>query len=601
MPLPIDNLTSVHLDAATDDPSQARAELLAAINKIKELIAALSVTPGVDKVPAHDANGNIRLGRVVGIGNAPNTDHDTMLIGAAVELGDHGLIYFHYSSEVNFARNAKIVSGQWVYRNNDQAQLIKFDTNGDYVFFTASQGAAGATINWIQKLLIPNAISASSIFDGGATFTGDLKVYRSATPSIGAIFLDSGGTRYLTYDGSNYVLASANLWVNGAPVWTSGNDGVNSGLDTDFVQGRASATAATPNTVVVRGAAGQTSIRGSRFHGDGGADSYYAAYETYFTQGNPAAQVWGADATGSVLTATFDAISGPYWSPPGRAALVIGRNTGTGRSIAALGTLVASGADYAEYEIKSDECGTVAKGQIVGFDASGKITDKWANALSFGIKTTAPSYVGGDTWGTPDVIGCEYPMLPVEPCEPQCLPTPKSLRHARHRHDEAVRHADMAKSALAAIQKDADKEVFDQAKKNLAVAELALAEAAATLCDEEVRAKNEQDKIDSDHHTACEKYAVDRETYKSDKAIYDERLEAARSTVDRVAYSGKVPCNVEGATPGDYIVPFMADDGGISGKAVSERDITFTQYRYVVGRVRKILDDGRPEVAVIVH
>lgn len=601
MPLPIDNLTSVHLDAATDDPSQARVELLAMLNKLKEVIAVLddgagggvnvdflrgfgaSTTPGANLIPVHSSDGYMELGPTTILGNILVVNPSaTPLANTGIDIGNQGgqatstFIDFH--------------SG---------AVAVDYDSR---IIATGGNGTAGkGTLEVISDVLL---ISSGL---GTGSEGGEMRLKKPPTSTLsGDISIDAFGEsiRFFEFGGTNrgvYLNLTQCIAGAGSLIWHSGNDGTGSGLNTDLVRGLAPDTAATPNTVVVRGASGQTSIRGTRFHGDGGSDSYFAAYETAFTQGNPAAQVVGADNTGSVLTATFDAISGPYSSPPGRAALVIGRNTDTGRSIAALGTLVASGADYAEYEIKSDHCGVVAKGQIIGFDASGKVTDKWANALSFGIKSTAPSYVGGDTWGTPDVIGCEYPVLPVEPCAPQCLPTPKSLRHARHRHNEAVRHADAAKSAFASIQKNADKEVFGQAKKNLAAAELALVEAAEILSDEEMRAKNAQDQIDSDHHAACEKYTADCETYKADKAIYDERLEAARSTVDRVAYSGKVPCNVEGATPGDYIVPVMTDGGGISGKAIAEQDITFAEYRRVVGRVRKILDDGRPEVAVIVH
>lgn len=41
MPLPIDDLTTIHLDASTDDPSQARVEMLAVVNKTKAIIAVL--------------------------------------------------------------------------------------------------------------------------------------------------------------------------------------------------------------------------------------------------------------------------------------------------------------------------------------------------------------------------------------------------------------------------------------------------------------------------------------------------------------------------------------------------------------------------------
>jgi hypothetical protein len=47
----------------------------------------------------------------------------------------------------------------------------------------------------------------------------------------------------------------------------------------------------------------------------------------------------------------------------------------------------------------------VAKAQIVGFTANDEIKDRWSEACSFGIKSTDPSYVGGDTWGTPAAVG----------------------------------------------------------------------------------------------------------------------------------------------------------------------------------------------------
>ena len=80
-----------------------------------------------------------------------------------------------------------------------------------------------------------------------------------------------------------------------------------------------------------------------------------------------------------------------------------GKNGTTGRSINAGGTINASGADYAEYMKKSDSCGTVAKGDVCGVDSTGKLTDVFADALSFVIKSTNPSYVGGDTWGDVDL------------------------------------------------------------------------------------------------------------------------------------------------------------------------------------------------------
>lgn len=74
------------------------------------------------------------------------------------------------------------------------------------------------------------------------------------------------------------------------------------------------------------------------------------------------------------------------------------KNSVTSRSINCSGTVNASGNDYAEYMKKADSCGTINKGDVCGVDSSGKLTDVFNNAISFVIKSTNPSYVGGDTW-----------------------------------------------------------------------------------------------------------------------------------------------------------------------------------------------------------
>lgn len=59
----------------------------------------------------------------------------------------------------------------------------------------------------------------------GATFTGDIITSRAGTgsPTTGVIFLGNTGSRYLYFDGTNYVLNGANLLVNGASLWTTSN------------------------------------------------------------------------------------------------------------------------------------------------------------------------------------------------------------------------------------------------------------------------------------------------------------------------------------------------------------------------------------------
>ena len=187
------------------------------------------------------------------------------------------------------------------------------------------------------------------------------------------------------------------------------------------------------------------------------------------------------------------------------AAIWVGKNSANNRSINAGGTINASGADYAEYMYKADNCGTIIKGAIVGVDVDGKLTDKHADAHSFVIKSTNPSYVGGDVWGNEAVLG-EHPKI---------------------------------------------------------------------------NGKLE-DETDEDHKTRI--------------TAFEAALEVERQKVDRIAFSGQVPVNVTGATVGDYIVPVAGPDGGIAGEAVTNP--TFDQYRAAVGRVWKILEDGRAFVSV---
>ncbi len=95
----------------------------------------------------------------------------------------------------------------------------------------------------------------------GGAFTGDISVYRSASPSTGYMFLNSGGTRSLGFDGSNYQMPGSNLFVNGNLVWTAGNDGAGSGLDADLLDGLNQTSASTGSTIAARDSNGDSNFR----------------------------------------------------------------------------------------------------------------------------------------------------------------------------------------------------------------------------------------------------------------------------------------------------------------------------------------------------
>ena len=240
---------------------------------------------------------------------------------------------------------------------------------------------------------------------------------------------------------------------------------------------------------------------------------------------------------------------------PGNAAactLRVNTNSTTGRSINAGGTVNASGADYAEYEVKREDCLPQAKGAILGFDADGKVTDRFSAAISFAIKSTSPNIVGGDTWALEAGPQPEAPQLPTPPLP--APPTPaNTIQYARFKDQIDAHHA----QELAAHRKT-----------------VAAYEAAMVI------------------------YNAEKTAYDQALANWTAKHEALRQTVDRIAYCGKVPVNVTGAVPGQYIVPVVGPNDSIDAIPVDGAVMSFDQYRQAVGQVRRILEDGRAEVVV---
>ena len=108
--------------------------------------------------------------------------------------------------------------------------------------------------------------------------------------------------------------------------------------------------------------------------------------------GSPILYIYGAAGTAT----QFRPVSGTNGNASGM-AMRIGQDSGTSRSINAGGTINASGADYAEYMEKAGDF-VIEKGDICGINQDGLLTDVFADSISFVVKSTNPSYVGGDTW-----------------------------------------------------------------------------------------------------------------------------------------------------------------------------------------------------------
>jgi hypothetical protein len=289
---------------------------------------------------------------------------------------------------------------------------------------------------------------------------------------------------------------------------------------------------------------------------------------------------------GGEQSVVFYTTSGADLGNTAGAAIRVNKNSSTSRSINAGGTINASGTDYAEYETKSDTCGIFAKGDIVGFDANGLLTDKYDEAISFAVKSTNPSYVGGDNWDAGGVPN-DPPVAPNDP-----LPHPvraNTIRDATLTDDEL--------EAMRAAWKAEGK----------TVSEISVLEAKAHQERNELMAT-----IDATYQRELREWQADQDRHAREMEVYNaamalhraseqERLaksEERRQRVDRIAYCGKVPVNVYGASPGDCIVPARTASGGIEGQVIQRSAATIEDKLRAVGHVKRILSDGRAEIIV---
>jgi hypothetical protein len=243
---------------------------------------------------------------------------------------------------------------------------------GDWATFNGSvwqRVEGGADLNGVN-LSVSGTTTLSALTASKAVFTDGSK----NLSSTGTLGVDQGGTgvasitaNRLPYgNGTSAVQTSANLTFDGTTL-DVGASGVNSRF-------------------AVRAAAGGRAMFAQRSNGD-----------NYFYTDNDNAVSTGANGADAVL--------------------FINKTTATNRSVNAAGTLNANGADYAEYMTKVDGC-TFAKGDICGINANGKLTDKFKDSVSFIVKSTDPSFVGGNAWGSEESLGMSAPE-PVMQAEDQ--------------------------------------------------------------------------------------------------------------------------------------------------------------------------------------
>lgn len=244
----------------------------------------------------------------------------------------------------------------------------------------------------------------------------------------------------------------------------------------------------------------------------------------------------------------------------------------TGRSIAAAGTINAGGADYAEYMVKADGCGTIAKGDVCGVNRDGKLVRSWADAVRCVVKTTDPSLVGGDNWAA------ELPDQPLEPQNAPVAPVPPQL---------------VERVLPSEPMREEGEEDIDFIRRMAAYLVQLTNASSAAQADAQAMAA---------YQTAAAAYPAEKaahdaevEAYERDLKTWEQALEAERVKVDRIAFCGQVPVNVDAATlaacsdalkagKATYLVA-AARGSGIGAKAVLADDMTLPDYMKRLGAV----------------
>lgn len=265
-------------------------------------------------------------------------------------------------------------SGNWTYLSTAAAALYQQNA-GAHNWQIVGSGTAGTTASFTQAM----TLTASGRLGIGQTSPSE------TLHVSGSIRADNGSgtvtSLITTGGGSNFQV-----------VHTSG-DSVLSLLNSATAYGGFKLVGSTGSGMTLTGAEGILSAGNVpayqtlgyfRFNLTKTEGTQIFCISSYPTVNEDSARFYSTNGSGASASAT---------------GMMVGKNSSTNRSINAAGTINASGADYAEYMLKCDDF-VVAKGDVVGVDQDGKLTNMYADAISFVVKSTNPSYVGGDTWFT---------------------------------------------------------------------------------------------------------------------------------------------------------------------------------------------------------
>lgn len=146
-----------------------------------------------------------------------------------------------------------MTNNQSIYLNSSNTRYITFDgtdyllpgaglkINGQTAWHAGNDGAGTGldadTVDGYDSSAFVRKADTTQQAVAGDFLANTLITYRTGATSTGYVVLGIDGTKYLGFNGSTYVLPSAQLSINGQTAWHAGNDGAGSGLDADTVDG----------------------------------------------------------------------------------------------------------------------------------------------------------------------------------------------------------------------------------------------------------------------------------------------------------------------------------------------------------------------------
>ena len=235
-----------------------------------------------------------------------------------------------------------------------------------------------------------------------------------------------------------------------------------------------------------------------------------------------------------------------------QSVLRVSKSVLTNRSINCAGTVNSSGADYAEYMIKKDSTITFRKGDLCGITSNGTLTNLFSESISFGIKSTNPSFVGN---------------------EQDLGPSNRNRISLAISVDEITSYIQTKKLTNPYTISQADKDSFVRT--------------AEILTDEQVDAELESRKTRRFESDIKKRMLDERIAYNTaSEERFETQYEPKRFLLERIAFCGQVPVNLVG-TPGDYVVPTQGPNDTIVG--IAKRNVSFEEYQNAVGKIIKVL------------